>query len=413
MNLPIAGYALGGLTVVMVLIFIALVVSLVRGSSLRRRVRESGAETAWMSAALQEAITKLKVKEREMAARADASERLSGQIIAGLTSGLMVVDRDASVQTINPAARRILGLPDLPGPLPLREALKAAAPLADVIAETLGSGQPVVRRTVSVATGERPAHFGVTVSPITDAHGAIQAAVCLFTDLTEVVELEEQLRLKDALAQLGELTAGLAHEFRNGLATIHGYARLMDPATFPDAQRKCVEGIRQETAALGQVVTNFLNFARPERLTLVEVDLGPIVRRAIEDVDAGGGRIEIEGEFGAINGDEVLLRQALSNLVRNGVEAAIDAGRPPVIRVVGAVDEEVVRITVEDNGPGVPAAQAARIFQPFVTTKAYGTGLGLAIVQKVVVSHNGRIAFVNRSEGGAQFRLQIPRLAPR
>jgi nitrogen fixation/metabolism regulation signal transduction histidine kinase len=413
MNLPIAGYALGGLTAVMVLIFIALVVSLVRGSSLRRRVRESGAETAWMSAALQDAITKLKTKEREMAARADASERLSGQIIAGLTSGLMVVDRDASVQTINPAARRILGLPDLPGPLPLREALTTATPLADVIAETLGSGQPVVRRTVSVHDAERAAHFGVTVSPITDSSGAIQAAVCLFTDLTEVVELEEQLRLKEALAQLGELTAGLAHEFRNGLATIHGYARLMDPASVPDAQRKCVEGIRQETAALGEVVTNFLNFARPERLTLVEVDLGQVVRRAIEDVDAGGGRVEVEGEFGAINGDEVLLRQALSNLVRNGVEAAVDAGRPPVIRVIGAVDEEVVRITVEDNGPGVPAAQAGRIFQPFVTTKAYGTGLGLAIVQKVVVSHNGRIAFVNRSEGGAQFKLQIPRLPPR
>jgi PAS domain S-box-containing protein len=388
-------------------------VSLLRGSTLRRRARESGAETAWMSAALQEAVAKLKAKEREMAARADASERLSGQIIAGLTSGLIVVDRDARVQTINPAARRILGLPEVVGAQPISDVLKAAAPLADVIGETIGSGQPIVRRTVSIRSADRASHFGVTVSPITDSDGALQAAVCLFTDLTEVVELEEQLRLKDALAQLGELTAGLAHEFRNGLATIHGYARLMDPASVPDAQRKCVEGIRQETAALGQVVTNFLNFAKPERPTMTEVDLGLIVHRAIEDVDAGGGRVEVDGEFGAVNGDEVLLRQALSNLVRNAVEAASGAGRLPLVRVTGAVDDEVVRVTVDDNGPGVAAAQAARIFQPFVTTKPQGTGLGLAIVQKILVSHNGRVAFANRPEGGAQFKLQIPRFGPR
>lgn len=409
MSLTLAGYALGGLTVLMTLIFIALIVSLMRTSSARRRARESGAETAWMSAALQDAVTKLKAKEREMAARADASERLSSQIVAGLTSGLIVVQRDGAVQTVNPAARRILGVPDAPGPRPLREVLAKAAPLADVIAETLETGQPVVRRTVSVDGAGGRAHFGVTVSPITDSPGALQAAVCLFTDLTEVVQLEEQLRLKDALAQLGELTAGLAHEFRNGLATIHGYARLMDPAAIPEAQRKCVEGIREETTALGEVVTNFLNFARPERLSLAEVDLGAIIRRAVEDVDAAGGRIDVEGEFGSVNGDEVLLRQAISNLVRNGVEAAAGAGRPPLVRVAGSLDEELVRITVDDNGPGVPAAHAAKIFQPFVTTKAQGTGLGLAIVQKVVVSHNGRIVFANRPEGGAQFRLQIPR----
>lgn len=409
MSLSLAGYALGGLTVLMALIFIALIVSLMRGSSARRKARESGAETAWMSVALQEAVTKLKAKEREMATRADASERLSGQIIAGLTSGLIVVNRDAHVRTVNPAARRMLGLPDDAGPQPLRDLLRHSRPFADVIAETLGKGLPIVRRTVSIENAGHTAHFGVTVSPITDEDGALQAAVCLFTDLTAVVELEEQLRLKDALAQLGELTAGLAHEFRNGLATIHGYARLLDPAAVPEPQRKCVEGIRQETTALGEVVTNFLNFAKPERLTLMPVDLKSIVQRAVEEVDPAGGRIEVDGEFAAVDGDEVLLRQAISNLVRNAVEAATGAGRVPAVRVSGAVDDEVVRVMVDDNGPGVPAAQAAKIFQPFVTTKAQGTGLGLAIVQKVVVSHNGRVTHANRPEGGAQFRIQLPR----
>ena len=91
--------------------------------------------------------------------------------------------------------------------------------------------------------------------------------MCLFTDLTSVMELEEQLRLKEALARLGELTAGLAHEFRNGLATIHGYGRLLDPASCR-TQRPYVEGIRAETRALGEIVTNFLRFAKPDPLAL-------------------------------------------------------------------------------------------------------------------------------------------------
>ncbi len=107
-------------------------------------------------------------------------------------------------------------------------------------------------------------HVGVTVSPLVNDDGTSGGVICLFTDLTAVVDLEEQLRLKDTLARLGELTAGLAHEFRNGLATIHGYARLLNPSTLPQPDARYVEGLRAETEALGQVVTNFLNFARPD-----------------------------------------------------------------------------------------------------------------------------------------------------
>ena len=144
--------------------------------------------------------------------------------------------------------------------------------MADLIHEALQEASPIVRRTVSLGGG-KPQHLGVTVSPIAGADGSLQAAVCLFTDLTAVVQLEEQLRLKEALARLGELTAGLAHEFRNGLATIHGYGRLLDPQSLPDQARTCVEGIRAETIALGEVVTNFLKFARPDQLTMAPVDL--------------------------------------------------------------------------------------------------------------------------------------------
>jgi PAS domain S-box-containing protein len=408
-SLTIAGYALIGITAFMGLVLLALLVSLVRMSRLSRSASDNRAETSMMSLALQEALTRLKAQERATAARAEASERLSNQIITGVGAGLIVVNRQGQVQIVNPAARRILSLVGDTDGQPIERLLDHVAPLAQAITETLRSGVPVARRQLRL--DGRPSHLGVSVSPLAGTDGQLQAAVCLFTDLTEVVELEEQLRLKEALAGVGELTAGLAHEFRNGLATIHGYARLLDPAKLPEAYRPYLEGIRQETIATGEVVTNFLNFARPDPLTLLPMDLRAIVERAASDVPLDRGRIEVGGEFGEVLGDEVLLRQAVSNLIRNSVEACAAAGIEPEVRVIGAVEVPNVRITVEDNGPGIPPDALSRIFKPFVTTRAHGSGLGLAIVQKVIVSHNGRVAALNRPEGGAEFRIQLPHAA--
>jgi two-component system sensor histidine kinase PilS (NtrC family) len=364
-----------------------------------------------LSMALQEALTKLKLQERAMAARAEASERLADQIVAGLTSGLVVVDRGGLIQAINPAARRILDMGDGGAGQPFRAALHPAAALSDLIAEALEGTSPIVRRTITLA-GARPRHLGVTVSPIAGGDGPLQAAVCLFTDLTAVVELEEQLRLKEALARLGELTAGLAHEFRNGLATIHGYGRLLDPLTLPEQARTCVNGIRSETAALGEVVTNFLRFARPEPLTLAPIDLRAVIARAIEDVPGATAVVTIAGDFAPVNGDDVLLRQAFSNLVRNSLEACEERGVAAKVMIRSDVGGADAQVTIEDNGPGFTPEALARVFQPFATTKANGTGLGLAIVQKVIVSHNGHISAGNGPDGGAQFRMRLPLAQP-
>ena len=188
-----------------------------------------------------------------------------------------------------------------------------------------------MRRTIkTVATGGA-SHLGITVSPIRDESGRAYGAICLFTDLSEIMDLEDQLRLKDSLARLGELTAGIAHEFRNGLATIHGYSRLLDPARLPAEFQPYVQGIRDEADALGEVVTNFLNFARPTELTVVPVDMQAIADRAADeirgDATARGGSVIVRGAFAPVEGDEVLLRQAFSNLCRNALEACV--GVPP------------------------------------------------------------------------------------
>jgi two-component system, NtrC family, sensor histidine kinase HydH len=395
-------------TVVLLVVVMMRVARMVSGrGTTAKRDAESRGESAMLSMALQEALTKLKQQERATAARAEASERLASQIVEGLTSGLVVVDRSGMVQSVNPAARRILGLESDGVGAPFRELLVSAPAMSSVISEALDGASPILRRTIALGQGKSQ-HLGVTVSPITATDGALLAAVCLFTDLTAVVQLEEQLRLKEALARLGELTAGLAHEFRNGLATIHGYGRLLDPQSLPEQARTCVEGIRAETIALGEVVTNFLKFARPDQLTLAPVDLRAVIRRAVEDLPGASGTTTIDGAFPIVEGDDVLLRQAFSNLIRNSLEACESARVMPRITVNGQVSGADLIVVVEDNGPGLEPEALTKAFQPFATTKATGTGLGLAIVQKVIVSHNGNIRVANRAGGGAQFRIRLP-----
>jgi len=407
-DLTLAGPALLGVSLGIAFLLIVVVVMLRRAASSRTRARKAaGDDHALLSMALQEAVTKLREHERQMAARAEASERLSGQIVDGLTSGMLVVDRSGVVQTLNPAARRILGVEVTASGENVADVLRHVPALAGVVAEALQTTEPIARRRLTIEGGVRPSHLGLTVSHITNVDGEMQAVVCLFTDLTAVLVLEERLRLKEALARLGELTAGLAHEFRNGLATIHGYGRLLDPAALPQPARTYVEGIRAETTALGEVVTNFLRFAKPEKFAMASVDLRAIIARAIDDLPGAAYVTSIEGQFATVNGDDVLLRQAFSNLFRNSLEAC--AGGPiAAITVRGEITGDDVYVTVDDNGPGLAPAAVSRLFQPFATTKAAGTGLGLAIVQKVIVSHNGVVVAGRSPAGGARFQVRLP-----
>jgi signal transduction histidine kinase len=417
MHLTPNAYALLGLTAIVAALVSVVVFAMLKFMSAARDTRRqmrNPSESAVMSVALQEAVAKLKAQERATAARAEASERLSGEIISSLTAGLLVVGLERDTRILNPAGRRMLGLSDAASTDEVQRALEGLT-LLRVIDECLTSGSAVMRRAVTLP-GPRHgvSHIGITVSPLFDDRGELHGAICLFTDLTAVKDLEEQLRLKDSLATVGELTAGIAHEFRNGLATIHGYSKLFDLQALPASYRPYVEGIRAEAESLGQVVTNFLNFARPAQLTLSEVDLGAICDRAAEefraDARALGGDVELHGDFGVVEGDEVLLRQAFSNLLRNALEACTGASATPKIVIESEVDRgsRVSRIAITDNGPGIAPDLRERVFRPFFTSKRNGTGLGLALVQKIIVFHNGRVTVGTAPQGGASLYVTLP-----
>ena len=144
------------------------------------------------------------------------------------------------------------------------------------------------------------------------------------------------------------------------------------------------------------------------------MDLRGICERAADEIRtdavALGGDVIVEGEYGDVEGDEVLLRQAFSNLLRNAVEACAGASVAAVIGIRSEIDgpQKLSRITVTDNGPGIPAASRERVFQPFFTSKRNGTGLGLALVQKIIVFHNGRVVAGASPAGGASLQVTLP-----
>ena len=332
-----------------------------------------------------------------------------------MPAGLLVVNAAGLVASSNPAAEAALGARSLAFRR-YTEVLGPSSPLTEMIAECLERGATFRREEIEYTNpASELRHLGVTISPITNKPGDISGALCLLSDLTELAALQKQIQVKESLAALGELSAGIAHEFKNALATISGYAQMIRSEASPSSDvRDNAERILDQTRAITHVVTEFLKFARPLVLADEEVSFGSLAPRVMDELRESQPSVAIalEGEFTEISGDEGLLRQALLNLVRNAAEAA--AGQPFGGRVAirGSVEQSgsafVQRISISDNGPGIPSENLSKIFVPFYTTKAQGTGLGLAIVQKIIVQHGGTVEARNLSEGGAEFLVWLP-----
>src|SRR3984957_3389975 len=210
------------------------------------------------------------------------------------------------------------------------------------------------------------------------------------------------------------MSAGIADEFKNWLATISGYAQMIRSETTPGDVRESAERILEQTRALTHVVTEFLRFAKPLEICYETVPMQTIIERIAEELRESDPRCAVvaEGALVDLPGDEALIRQALINLTRNAAEAARNDGKHPSVTITGSVEElggrKWQRICVADNGPGIPDTDLPKIFLPFYTTKSEGTGLGLAVVQKIALQHAGSIEARNRPGGGAEFLLWVP-----
>jgi len=392
--------------------------------------------SAFMTASMQGVIEKLRAQEKELARlhlvaqeRAQESERLTEEVTRNMPTGLLLVSATGAISSTNPAAEEALAIRSLRY-RSYKEILGEDSDLSRMLGECLLTGRTIHRAEVEHLTQQGEVrHLGVTISPIVrtvrsavrhsaDPSGSndtkVSGALCLMSDLTELTALQKQIRWKENLASLGEMSAGIAHEFKNSLATISGYAQMIRNEANPGDVRENAERILDQTRALTHVVTEFLRFARPLEISYETVGMKALVERVAGELEEAipGARAECEGVFVELPGDEALLRQALLNLARNGAEAARAANQIPLVTISGTLEElggrKWQRICIADNGPGIPASDLPKIFLPFYTTKSEGTGLGLAVVQKVALQHGGSIEARNRSGGGAEFLLWLP-----
>jgi PAS domain S-box-containing protein len=383
-------------------------------------------ETEFVLKTFQEVVAQLRAKQRELerltaqaSARAATAERFTERVVASLPSGLLAVDSAGRTTVINGPAREILGAGETAGGRGFREILEGAPDLAGLIDNCLRTGEVYRREEVTARPGGgQVRRLGVTVAPVEQREGGEgRGALCLLTDITEVAALREALALKRNLESLGEMSAGLAHEFKNSLATLHGYAQLMQTLGTDERSRSSADALLEEVRGLSEMVTSFLNFARPRPLELSEVSLRELVESCAADLrplfEERGVRLSVEGEFPEIRGDERMLRQALLNLMRNAAEAIPEEAQARAVTVHGAREQsdaggERAVVEVEDSGAGLAAEDLQRIFIPFFTTKAKGHGVGLALAHRVVTQHGGTLSARNAEAGGAVFTVVLP-----
>jgi len=388
-------------------------IALVTGA-LGDRLRRTGVELGAMESALRQL-------------RLDTNEML-----AAIDTALLTVDGEGRLSYANDAAVALLSLdPDAWRTRSVLPELDRRAPgLGTVIQRTAKTGVPIRRYEIRRRTATSDRYLGVRTTVLTREGQPWVTAV--IQDNTETKRIEELLRRAERLQAVAELGASLAHEIKNPLASLRSAAeQLAASVDMPAADREVLRRlVVNESQRLSRLLTDFMEFSGYEANRWGNVDLTEVVEEALELVRqhpaAGNGvRLEVDrpAEPLMVDGDRDLLHRALFNLLLNAVQHSGPDGRVLVEvgpLAQGALPEGMamrapVRLSVRDSGPGIEEAEAARIFDPFYTTREGGTGLGLALVHRAVEAHSGSILVDGRLEDGpgARFTVYLPAKAPR
>jgi signal transduction histidine kinase len=396
--------------------------------ALLRRARELGGgamedEAAFLLATVERALGGAREARDEHALRGEdaaTGERseelavLERTLAASLESGLLLLDRDARVLALNPAGAELLGPPPPPR-TPLDELLAAQPELLALLSPAIAAGEGLQRQECDVVAHGEAHRIGLTATPLRRPGGELLGYLVLFADLTASERELHQARLAESLAHLGELAAGVAHELRNGLATLGGYLTLLERDPGGPHGGEYLQELRGETQRLQRVVADFLGFTHPGAARLVAVDLVSIVHHAAGDPALEGAALRVRDDDdpaaapAVLPGDPQLLERALRNLLRNALEAQQrnDASSP--VEVETGWREDRFEIVIRDRGPGMSAEMRRRLFQPFASDRPGGVGLGLALAHRIVALHGGTLELEPRAEGGTSAKIRFPR----
>jgi signal transduction histidine kinase len=400
------------------------------GEDEKRRV--SVDDNAFTLTAYEGVIRKMKDQEKELERlrrserdQANESASMSEAVLSNLGSGVVLFNTANLVRQANPAAKNLLGYASASGlhsrdifrgvskvrmPIVLTSQKiddeEGASPLLKAVDAAIKQGTQIRRIEADYRTpaGESRV-LGITISPVRGPAGEPLGAAALISDLTEITQLSQQMRLRESMAALGEMSAGIAHEFKNSLATISGYAQMLQKETDATIATQFAGKIAGETASLARIVNNFLNFARPQGLAREPLDLRKMLEDCAEEAHVQLNTENCPAEIMAL-GDPTALRQAFSNLLRNSAEA-VRPGETAKTTLTATVNATATTLSLSDNGTGIAPEQLSRIFIPFFTTKPEGTGLGLALVHRIITEHGGTVN-VSSNALGSTFTIAFP-----
>jgi signal transduction histidine kinase len=372
-------------------------------------------------AQLQEQRKELERLSAEARERASSAEKFSERIVASLPSGLLAFDGSGTSMAVNGPARKLLEAQGTGLGESFESLFAAHDELRRMVGDCLRNGTLYRRTEIETLTPQGQLRWlGATIGPIElppdrGPHGAL----CLLTDITEVTELREQVALKKNLESLGEMSAGLAHEFKNAVAALQGYVQLLQNLDLNEKAQAAAASLLHEVRSLSLMVTAFLNFARPQPLQLEEVVLNELISDCALELEGlyrqSSVELQIMNDVQSlkVRADERMLRQAFLNLLRNAAEAIPEDKQERQVVVRSSTDPDQsgkpwAQIEIRDTGSGISPAQLQKIFIPFFTTKPKGHGVGLALTHRVITEHGGTLTAANNSSGGAIFTLRLP-----
>ena len=399
-------------SVVLIIVFIAFfVIKQILTYRNKREEQENRERTqvSFVVDTFHDLMSKLKEKERELEVlrskaedRASSVELYNENIIQSVPSGVVSFDQALKITRINHAALEMLELNEAET-IGEPSGKIFQGPVREMIAE-----RKVVERaeTAYICNNGKRLWIGLALSPLKDRAHSVIGHLLVFTDLTELKAFQSQKELRDRLSTLGEMSAGIAHELRNPMAVISGYTKILSRKA-DDSLKPAVAAINREIIVMDRIIADFLTFARPAAPVFGKVDLPVLIKGCVETIEESAQKISITMDMPAelmIRADEVFIRQAISNLLQNAVEAMPEGGR---IKVSCSKDGESILLTIADTGHGISENIKDKIFLPFYTTKERGTGLGLAIVHKIIVSHGGAIS-AESSPLGTTFFISLP-----
>jgi two-component system sensor histidine kinase PilS (NtrC family) len=350
----------------------------------------------------------------------------AADILRHIGAGVLTLEADGRLVYANPTAEALLGLTaaELEGRPVLERIGRAAPALGEAIRRTAEEGRRVVRSVAEVTAGGRSFPIGFTTTAVHAEEGAAPSVTAIFQDVSDARRLEA-LRLRtERLEAVAEISASLAHEIKNPLASIRSAVTQLSRLAPSGADERVLAGlIVRESDRLSSLLTEFLDFSRVRVTRSARLDLAEVAERGIQlarqhpDCSANA-KITLEAEARplVVEGDEDLLHRVVFNLVLNAVQAA-PASADVRVRVAPAAGDDLPGdvvmesprlLKVSDRGPGVSAEVLPRLFEPFVTGRPGGTGLGLAIVQRAVQAHRGLI-FCDTARGqGTTFSVFLP-----